>query len=45
MILLLWLYVAGLAFLIGAQINAHIEHAAALRGRSERNSPSGSEAA
>jgi len=32
MILLLWFYVSGLAFLIGAEINAVIEHAAAERG-------------
>jgi len=35
MILLMWLYVAGLAFLIGGEINAQIEHAAALRGHPE----------
>ena len=32
MILLLWFYVSGLAFLIGAEINAVIEHAAAEPG-------------
>jgi membrane protein len=32
MILLIWLYITGFAFLIGAEINAQIEHAAALGG-------------
>jgi uncharacterized BrkB/YihY/UPF0761 family membrane protein len=35
MILLLWFYVTGLAFLIGGKINAEIEHAAAERGHPE----------
>jgi membrane protein len=34
-ILLLWLYVTGLAFLVGGEINAEIEHAAARRGHPE----------
>ena len=32
MILLMWLYITGFSFLIGGEINAQIEHAAALRG-------------
>jgi len=35
MILMLWFYVTGLAFLIGGQINATIEHAAAEHGHTE----------
>jgi membrane protein len=31
-ILMLWLYVSGLAFLLGAEINSEIEHAAAEHG-------------
>ena len=34
-VLLVWFYVTGLAFLIGGEINAAIEHAAALRGHPE----------
>jgi membrane protein len=34
-ILLLWFYVTGLAFLIGAEVNAQIEHAAARHGHPE----------
>jgi membrane protein len=38
-ILMLWFYVTGLAFLIGSQINATIEHAAADRGHIEAKAP------
>jgi uncharacterized BrkB/YihY/UPF0761 family membrane protein len=33
---MLWLYLTGLALLIGAEINAEIEHAAAERWRRHR---------
>ncbi len=39
MILMLWFYVTGLAFLVGGQINATIEHAAAERGHPEAKAP------
>jgi membrane protein len=38
-ILLLWFYVTGLAFTVGGQINAEIEHAAALHGHPEAKAP------
>jgi len=38
-ILMLWFYVLGLSFLIGSQINATIEHAAAEHGHIEAKEP------
>ena len=38
-ILMLWFYVSGLAFLVGGQINATIEHAAAEHGHIEAKAP------
>ena len=45
MILMLWFYVTGLAFLIGGQINATIEHAAAEHGHIEAKAPGEKKAA
>ena len=39
MILLIWFYVTGFAFMIGGVINAAIEHAAAKRGHPEAKAP------
>jgi membrane protein len=38
-ILMLWFYVTGMAFLVGGQINATIEHAAAEHGHIEAKAP------
>lgn len=38
-VLMLWFYVTGLAVLIGGEINAEIEHAAAERGRQDAKLP------
>jgi hypothetical protein len=38
-LLMLWLYLTGLALLIGAEINAEIEHAAAARGSVTAKAP------
>lgn len=39
MVLMLWFYMTGLAFLLGGQINATIEHAAAEHGHVEAKAP------
>jgi membrane protein len=45
MILLMWLYITGFSFLMGGEINAQIEHAAALRGHPEAKAPGEKKAA
>jgi membrane protein len=45
MILLMWLFVTGFAFLLGGEINAQIEHAAARRGHPEAKAPGEKKAA
>jgi len=45
MILMMWLYVTGFAFLLGGEINARIEHAAAKRGHPEAKAPGEKKAA
>ncbi len=45
MILLMWLFVTSFAFLVGGEINAQIEHAAALRGHPEAKAPGEKKAA
>jgi membrane protein len=45
MILLMWLYVTGFSFLMGGEINAEIEHAAAKHGHPEAKAPGEKKAA
>jgi uncharacterized BrkB/YihY/UPF0761 family membrane protein len=35
----MWLYITGFSFLIGSEVNAQIEHAAALRGHPGTKAP------
>ncbi len=44
-IMLVWLYISGAAILIGSEINAEIEHAAARRGHPEAREPREKQAA
>jgi len=43
-VLMLWFYMTGLALLIGGEINAEIEHAAAEHGRADAKAPGEKEA-
>jgi membrane protein len=45
MILLIWLYITAFSFLIGGEINAQIEHAAAIAGHPEAKKPGEKKAA
>src|SRR5688572_18225535 len=38
-VLILWLYVSGLAIMLGGEVNSEIEHAAAERGRADAKLP------
>jgi membrane protein len=38
-VLLLWLYISGVAILVGGEINSEIENAAAMRGHPEAKEP------
>jgi membrane protein len=38
-VLLLWLYISGLAIMVGGEINSEIENAAAKRGHPEAKAP------
>jgi uncharacterized BrkB/YihY/UPF0761 family membrane protein len=42
--LMLWLYLTGIVLLVGAEINAEIEHAAARRGEETAKAPGEREA-
>jgi membrane protein len=44
-ILMMWLYITGFAFLVGGEINSQIEHAAAKRGHPEAKAPGEKKAA
>jgi membrane protein len=43
-VLMLWFYITGLALLVGGEINAEIEHAAAEHGRADAKAPGEKEA-